>query len=360
MNVARPTNRAAATAVFRRIERQVETVIRGKPEAVQMAIACLVAEGHLLIEDKPGTGKTSLARAIAASIGGTAKRVQFTPDLLPSDITGVSIYNPQSRDFAFRPGPVFANVLVADEINRASPKTQAALLEVMEERQVTVDGVSHPSPRPFMVVATQNPLDFEGTYPLPEVQLDRFAMRISLGYTSRETELEVMASQNGSDPLTSIEPVVDVDAFAEAVAISRRVSVRPELREYVADVVTKTRQHPDLRLGVSTRGTLILLAVSRSLAIANARSFVTPDDIKLLLTPVLSHRMRVTPDAELDGLTAQDILLEIVDEVPVPRMRTPDPAAQRPRAAAGAAKRRAAPQDSVVGSAPHDSAVGEG
>jgi MoxR-like ATPase len=348
--MARPANRAAATAVFRRIERQVEQVIRGKREAVQMAIACLIAEGHLLIEDKPGTGKTSLARAIAASIGGTAKRVQFTPDLLPSDITGVSIYNPQSRDFAFRPGPVFANVLVADEINRASPKTQAALLEVMEERQVTVDGVSHPAPRPFMVVATQNPLDFEGTYPLPEVQLDRFAMRISLGYTSRETELEVMASQNGQDPLMAIEPVVDVDAFAEAVAITRRVSVRPELREYVADLVTRTRQHPDLRLGVSTRGTLILLAVARSLAIANARSFVSPDDIKSLIAPVLSHRMRVTPDAELDGLTAQDILLEIADQVPVPRIRTPEQASARQRpAGASSSKRRPAPQDTVVG-----------
>jgi MoxR-like ATPase len=347
--MARPANRAAATAVFRRIERQVEQVIRGKREAVQLAITCLVAEGHLLIEDKPGTGKTSLARAIAASIGGTAKRVQFTPDLLPSDITGVSIYNPQSRDFAFRPGPVFANVLVADEINRASPKTQAALLEVMEERQVTVDGISHPAPRPFMVVATQNPLDFEGTYPLPEVQLDRFAMRISLGYTSRETELEVMANQNGQDPLVSIEPVVDVEAFAEAVAITRRVSVRPELREYVADLVTKTRQHPDLRLGVSTRGTLILLAVARSLAIANARSFVSPDDIKSLTAPVLAHRMRVTPDAELDGLTAQDILLEIADQVPVPRIRTPDQAPARQRTAGTASKRRPEPQDSVVG-----------
>jgi MoxR-like ATPase len=348
VNVARPANRAAATAVFRRIERSVEQVIRGKPEAVQMAIACLVAEGHLLIEDKPGTGKTSLARAIAASIGGTAKRVQFTPDLLPSDITGVSIYNPQSRDFAFRPGPVFANVLVADEINRASPKTQAALLEVMEERQVTVDGVSHPTPRPFMVVATQNPLDFEGTYPLPEVQLDRFAMRISLGYTSRETELEVMSNQNGIDPVSTIEPVVAVDAFADAVAITRRVAVRPELREYVADIVTKTRQHPDLRLGVSTRGTLILLAVARAFAIANARSFVTPDDIKLLTIPVLSHRMRVTPDAELDGISAQDLLLEICDEIPVPRTRAPEPAPRAQQRPPGQ-KRRPVPEESVVG-----------
>jgi MoxR-like ATPase len=200
-----------------------------------------------------------------------------------------------------------------------------------------------------MVVATQNPLDFEGTYPLPEVQLDRFAMRISLGYTSRETELEVMANQNGQDPLVSIEPVVDVEAFAEAVAITRRVSVRPELREYVADLVTKTRQHPDLRLGVSTRGTLILLAVARSLAIANARSFVSPDDIKSLTAPVLAHRMRVTPDAELDGLTAQDILLEIADQVPVPRIRTPDQAPARQRTAGTASKRRPEPQDSVVG-----------
>jgi MoxR-like ATPase len=313
--------RPRASAIFDALHKNVERVVRGKSEATRLAVACLCAEGHLLIEDRPGTGKTSLAKALAASISGIAKRVQFTPDLLPSDITGVTIYNPQASEFSFRPGPVFTNILVADEINRASPKTQAALLEVMEERQVTADGVSRPVPRPFMVVATQNPMDFDGTYPLPEVQLDRFAMKINVGYADEATEIEIMARPPGIDPVSKLEPVVDADSFGELVRRIRSVTVSAALRDYVARIVTRTRHHPDLRLGVSTRGTLTLLAIAKSYAVGDGRSYVIPDDIKRLLEPVLSHRLAVTPEAELDGLHAADVLAEVVGGVEVPRDR---------------------------------------
>jgi len=314
------------TVAARRLEDTVQTVIRGKSHQVRLAVACLLAEGHLLIEDKPGTGKTSLAKALAAAIGGEVRRVQFTPDLLPSDITGVSVFNPVKGEFSFREGPTFTNILVADEINRASPKTQAALLEVMEERQVTNDGVSRPVPSPFMVVATQNPLDFQGTYPLPEVQLDRFAMRISLGYADRASELEVMArTDNGL--LDRIRPTLTVGQLQLLIEIARTVAVGDPIREYVADIVEATRHHRDLRLGVSTRGTLILLAVARAYALANGRGYITPDDVKVLCEPVLAHRVAITAEAEIDGVTAGDLLRQILDEVEVPRSRnarTPD------------------------------------
>ncbi len=316
-----PTSRFTASALYRRIRANIATVLQGKDEAINLAVACFCAEGHLLVEDRPGTGKTSLARAMAASIGGVSKRVQFTPDLLPSDITGVSIYSPQSSEFRFRPGPVFTNVLVADEINRASPKTQAALLEVMEERQVTVDGVSRPVPSPFMVVATQNPTDFEGTYVLPEVQLDRFAMRISLGYTDLATEIQVLREREGADPVGELSPAVEPEEFAALMGRARTVPVAPELVEYVGRLVVETREHPDLRLGVSTRGSLTLLAVARAYAIGAGRSFVTPDDVRTLVRPVLVHRMAVTPEAELDGITPAAVLDEILARVPVPRIR---------------------------------------
>jgi MoxR-like ATPase len=305
---------------FNRLQENVEQVLRGKSEPVRLAIACLLAEGHLLIEDKPGTGKTSLAKSMAASFGGVARRVQFTPDLLPSDITGVSVYNGVTGDFTFRQGPVFTNILVADEINRASPKTQAALLEVMEERQVTVEGSPIMVPRPFMVVATQNPLDFQGTYPLPEVQLDRFAMKLSLGYADREAELEVMARPE-QDLVAGLKQLFDVDHLGTVLGWVRRTTVSPALREYVADIVMRTREHNDLRLGVSTRGTLILLGVARAVAVSHGRDFVTPDDIKLLTVPVLAHRMAVTPEAEMDGITEADVLVSILEQVPVPRVR---------------------------------------
>ena len=318
----RQLTREQATAAVQQLQYTIETMIRGKSDQVRLAISCLLAEGHLLIEDKPGTGKTSLAKAIAASIGGHVKRVQFTPDLLPSDITGVSVFNPVKGEFSFRPGPAFTNILIADEINRASPKTQAALLEVMEERQVTYDGVSRPVPSPFMVVATQNPLDFQGTYPLTEVQLDRFAMKISLGYADRASELELMARQDYGSILANLPAAFDTAVFRGIIAAARAVSVQSSLRGYVADLLEATRNHNDLRLGVSTRGTLILLGVARAYALAGGRGFVTPDDIKVLALPVLAHRVAVTADAEIDGLTGADLLRQILDRVPVPRTRS--------------------------------------
>jgi MoxR-like ATPase len=315
-----PSEREQATLALARLHDTVCGVIRGKSDEVRLALCCMVAGGHLLIEDNPGTGKTSLAKALAGSIGGTVRRVQFTPDLLPSDITGVTVFNPATSQFSFRPGPTFSNVLVADEINRASPKTQAALLEVMEERQVTADGVSHPVPDPFMVVATQNPLDFQGTYPLPEVQLDRFAMKLSLGYAAPDAELEVLTRPRGTEQV-AVRPALDVAQFRELVDIAGRVSVTAPLHRYVLALVGVSRSHRDLRLGVSTRGALVLEAIARASALSRGRGFVTVDDVKEVAVRVLAHRVAVTPEAEIDGLAAEAVVQGILDATPVPRLR---------------------------------------
>ncbi len=317
-----PADRERASLAMGRLHHTVCGVIRGKDDEVRLALSCMVAGGHLLIEDNPGTGKTSLAKALAGSIGGTVRRVQFTPDLLPSDITGVTVFNPANSQFSFRPGPTFSNVLVADEINRASPKTQAALLEVMEERQVTADGVSHPVPDPFMVVATQNPLDFQGTYPLPEVQLDRFAMKLSLGYAPPEAEFEVLTRPRGVEQ-SPVTPALDLAQFRELVEIAGRVSVTAPLHRYVLSLVGASRGHRDLRLGVSTRGALVLIAIARASALSRGRGFVTVDDVKDVAVRVLSHRVAVTPESEIDGITAEAVIQGILDSTPVPRVREP-------------------------------------
>jgi MoxR-like ATPase len=315
--------REIGSAAMSRLVTVIGSAIRGKRVEITMAVSCMVARGHLLIEDRPGTGKTTLAKSLARSIGGVVTRVQFTPDLLPSDITGVSIYHPASEEFRFRPGPAFSNVLLADEINRASPKTQAALLEVMEERQITTDGVTRSVPSPFMVVATQNPLEYQGTYPLPEVQLDRFAVRLSLGYADRTAEREVL-STGQQDRSTGVPAVMTVEQFERLADLAARVTVAPALVSYVLDLVDATRQHPDLRLGVSTRGALMMLSIARCQALAAGRGFVTPDDIKDLARPVFAHRMSLAAHAEIDGSTPEAIVDHLLNEVPVPR----DPAAR--------------------------------
>jgi MoxR-like ATPase len=300
------------------IVEQVERVIRGKTEAIHLAVVCLLAEGHLLIEDVPGVGKTSLAKALARTTGGTWSRIQFTPDLLPSDVTGVSVWNRAHGEFEFRPGGVFANVVLADEINRASPKTQSALLEAMEERQVTVDGVTYPLAAPFVVIATQNPIELEGTYPLPEAQLDRFLMRITMGYPGRDAELAILEQQTDHVAVDVLRPVVDsaaVTAMCEAVA---EVHVAPHLRSYVVDLADATRRHHDLVLGASPRGALALQRAARAYAASVGRDFVLPDDVKRLAPTVLEHRLLLTPDAELRGLAAADVLDGILATVAVP------------------------------------------
>ncbi len=299
----------------------VEQVIQGKRKSAHLAVTCLVAEGHLLIEDVPGVGKTSLAKAIAHSIGGSWRRIQFTPDLLPSDVTGVSVWNRATNQFEFRPGGVFANLVLADEINRASPKTQSALLEAMEERQVTVDSRTYRLERPFMVIATQNPIEHEGTYPLPEAQLDRFLMRIRMGYPDRAAELKILDLHGGPSLLDDVHPVLRSEDVAHLTHQVHLVHVAPSLKGYIIDLVTATRDHPGLALGVSTRGGLSLQRAARAFAASLGREYVIPDDIKLLVQPVLEHRLILTPDAQLRGTTAAGILDEILVSLPVPTSR---------------------------------------
>ncbi len=296
----------------------VERVIQGKRDVIELVLLCLVSEGHLLLEDVPGVGKTNLAKSLATSLECSFGRVQFTPDLLPSDVVGITVWNRGDGSFDFRPGPVFNNVVLADEINRASPKTQAALLEAMAENQVTVDGVTYPLSRPFMVIATQNPIEHEGTYPLPESQLDRFLMRVSVGYPSPDAELEILETHGDHDAYRDIGSVIGNDEVLGLSAAAKGVHVAPSLKAYLVDLAQATRRSAHLALGISPRATLALLRVSKARAASQGRGYVIPDDVKALARPVLAHRLLVTPEAQLQGLSPADALDEVLRAVPVP------------------------------------------
>jgi MoxR-like ATPase len=303
---------------FGSIQANIERVIQGKEREVRLALVALIAEGHILIEDVPGVGKTMLAKALARSIDCSFRRIQFTPDLLPTDVTGVNVFNQERGDFEFKPGAIFANIVLADEINRASPKTQSALLESMEERQVTVDTVTYQLGSPFMVIATQNPIEHEGTYPLPEAQLDRFMMRIALGYPGADAEVGILATHGYASTLDDIEPVTDAPGVAELAMMAREVHVAHVLRRYIVEIAEASRAHPDLYLGASPRASIMLLRASRALAASEGRDYVIPDDVKALTLPVLAHRVIVTADAAMSGRASEHILAEVIGEVPVP------------------------------------------
>ncbi|MBW1600213.1 MoxR family ATPase [Streptomyces sp. JJ38] len=323
-------NLSDLTATADEVRRSVESVIEGKPEAVRLALTVLLAEGHLLVEDVPGVGKTMLAKALARSIDCSVRRIQFTPDLLPSDITGVSVYDQERREFEFKPGAIFAQIVIGDEINRASPKTQSALLESMEERQVTIDGQTYPLPNPFMVVATQNPVEMEGTYTLPEAQRDRFMARLSIGYPSTAAELEMLDVHGGVSPLAGLRPVAHADDISKLIAAVRGVHVAEPVKRYAVDLVTATRNHPELRLGASPRATLQLLRAARAAAALNGRDFTLPDDVQFLAMPVLAHRLLPTAQAQLNRRTAEHIVYDIVQRTPLPSPAPAPGGAQAP------------------------------
>jgi MoxR-like ATPase len=306
-------------AVVERVIDNVERVIVGKHAEVELALISLLCQGHILIEDVPGVGKTMLARSLSKSVGCSFKRIQFTPDLLPSDVTGVTIYNQKTGEFEFRSGPVMAQIVLADEINRATPKTQSALLEAMEERQVTVDGVTHILPMPFLVMATQNPIEYEGTFPLPEAQLDRFMMRISLGYPSRGDEITILASQLQAHPIEDIGQVITAD---ELLGMQQRVKSvyvdRPLIMQYIVDVATATREHQEVYLGASPRGSTALIRASQARAALHGRDYVIPDDVKALAPVTLAHRLIISPAARIRNVDTRQIVQEILDTVPVP------------------------------------------
>jgi len=295
----------------------VEQVIVGKRQAIEFILVALLCEGHVLLEDVPGSGKTMLARSIATSLGTSFKRIQCTPDLLPNDITGVSIFNQKSGEFEFRPGPIFVNILLADEINRATPRTQAALLEAMQEQQVTVDGVTHDLPRPFLIMATQNPIEYEGTFPLPEAQLDRFLMRLSLGYPSRTDERQILTNLWREHPITKLGKVVDGHNILSLQRLIWEVNVDSTLQDYIVALAEATRTHSDLSLGVSPRGTLALLKAAQALAAIRGRDYVIPEDIKTLVPLTLAHRLILKPEAELRGRTARAILEDVLEKTPL-------------------------------------------
>ncbi|WP_045745674.1 AAA family ATPase [Actinoplanes rectilineatus] len=315
-------NPSAFAASFRSVVENIERVIVGKTEVIELAAVCLFAQGHLLIEDVPGVGKTAMARCIAHSIASDWKRIQFTPDLLPSDITGVTWYNQRTGDFTFRPGPIFANIVLCDEVNRASPKTQSALLEVMEERQVTEEGHPRLVPRPFMVVATQNPLDMDGTFPLPEAQLDRFLLRLGVGYPDETAEMSILQRELDGRFDEDLSPVLHSADVLRMAQTARRVSVAESVKRYVVHITARTRRMPELRLGVSPRGGIALMKAAQVWAAANERTFVTADDIRHMAVPVLSHRVRLSADLELQATVSTDTVIEnVLLSVDAPRDR---------------------------------------
>ncbi|SCF02481.1 AAA family ATPase [Micromonospora mirobrigensis] len=304
-------------ALAARLADNVNAVVLGKPQVVRLALTALFAQGHVLLEDVPGVGKTTLARAIAATVKGEWRRIQFTPDLLPSDVSGVTIFNQATRAFEFHPGPVFANIVIADEINRASPKTQSALLEVMEEHTVTVDGVRHPVPRPFLVVATQNPVEMDGTYRLPEAQLDRFLVKLSVGYPDEAVEVEVLRGATLRSP-DSLQAVTDTATVGEMVRMARRVHIAEPLYTYAVRLAAATRGHPQVRVGVSPRGVIALTRAACAYALIDGRGWIMPEDLKILAEPVFAHRLLLTPDAQVRGVSAAEVLRQAIASVPVP------------------------------------------
>ncbi len=304
------------TDLFASLTNSIERVIRGKRDVIQLVLLTMLAEGHVLLEDAPGVGKTTIGKALAASIDMSFGRVQFTPDLLPADVLGVSIWNRTAQQFEFRPGPIFNGVVLADEVNRSSPKTQSALLEAMAERQVTSDGETRALESPFLVIATQNPLDHAGTYPLPESQLDRFLVKISVGYPARDAELEILESHGSSDPLNELSPVADRRRIRSMIAAVRTVHVAPALQGYIIDIVEATRRHPSMALGASPRASLALQSISRARAAAAGRNYATPDDVKALAGHVLCHRLVLTSDAEMRGIETSAVVQEILQSVP--------------------------------------------
>ena len=309
-------------AISERVGRNVEQVIVGKHNEVQLTLLALLCRGHVLIEDVPGVGKTVLAKAIARSLGCSFKRIQFTPDLLPSDVTGVSIYNQKSSEFEYRPGPVMAQIVLADEINRATPKTQSALLEAMEEHQITVDGATYPLPDPFIVLATQNPIEYEGTFPLPEAQLDRFLMRLELGYPGRNDEIELLGRQQQVHPLDTLGQVVSADDLLAAQKAIREMYVDRLIKEYIVSVVEATRKHEDVYLGASPRGSLALYRTAQARAAVDGRDFVIPDDVKSLAEVVLAHRVILRPAARIKSTDVRGLIAEILRRLPVPGTRS--------------------------------------
>ena len=308
----------SARELAQKIIENIEKVIVGKSRAVELGVIALMCEGHALIEDVPGVGKTMLARSIARSVGASFKRIQFTPDLLPTDVTGVSIYNQQSGEFEFREGPIIAQMVLADEVNRATPKTQSAMLEAMDERQVTVEGITHSVPSPFMVMATQNPVEYEGTFPLPEAQLDRFLLIISLGYPTIEEELEIIERQQMAHPIESLESVATAQEVIDLQRAIRAIYVDDLVKEYIVNLTDSTRSHPDISLGASPRASLAMYRGGQAIALIRGRDFVLPDDVKDLALPMLSHRMIVSPAARMRGVSSADVVETILEQTPVP------------------------------------------